>query len=88
MATPFFSAVAKKPKLLLCDEKDRILAKYGLIHCSKEQLTSLPTSAILHQKENPFGVEVMVLRDLVPDSFAILPISMEEIFICLVKEAV
>jgi len=82
-----YIAFLHKGELLLCEEKDRLLAEYGLIHCTAEQLRELPAEAIMHKKENPYGVEAMVLRSAVPSGVDISPISIEELFIFMVKEA-
>jgi len=74
-------------KLLLCEEKDQLLAEYGLIHCTAEELHNLPAEAIKYTKENPYGIEVMVLRSAVPSGVNVSPISIEELFVFMVKEA-
>lgn len=76
-----------KGKVLLCEEKDELLAKYGLIHCTAEELQKLPKEAVKHKKENPYGVEAMVLRSAVPADISISQISMEELFVFIIKEA-
>ena len=74
-------------KLLLCEEKDQLLWEYGLVHCTADQLQSLPTDVIKYKKENPYGVEAMVKRTAVPSDMSISPISIEELFVFMVKEA-
>ncbi len=74
-------------KLLLCEEKDQLLAEYGLIHCTSEELQNLPAEAIKYKKENPYGIESMVLRNAVPAGVNVSPISIEELFVFMVKEA-
>lgn len=74
-------------KLLLCEEKDLLLAQYGIIHCTTEQLRELSPNAIKYKKESPYGVEAMVLRDAIPDGMNISPISIEELFVFMIKEA-
>lgn len=74
-------------KLLLCEEKDQLLWEYGLVHCTAGQLQSLPTDVIKYKKENPYGVEAMVKRTAVPSGMSISPISIEELFVFMVKEA-
>ena len=74
-------------KLLLCEEKDQLLAEYGLIHCTAEEIRKLVPDAVKHKKENPYGVDAMVLRSAVPDGITISPISIEELFVFMVKEA-
>lgn len=76
-----------KGKVLLCEEKDELLAKYGLIHCTAEELQKIPKEAVKHKKENPYGVEAMVLRSAVPADISISQISMEELFVFIIKQA-
>ena len=76
-----------KGKLLLCEEKDQLLSEYGLVHCTAEELQSIPSCAIKYKKENPYGVELMVQRSAIPSSVNVSPISIEELFVFMVKEA-
>ena len=82
-----YIAFLHKGKLLLCEEKDQLLAEYGLIHCTSEELQNLPVEAIKYKKENPYGIEAMVLRNAVPAGVNVSPISIEELFVFMVKEA-
>jgi len=82
-----YVAFLHKGKLLLCEEKDQLLAEYGLIHCTSEELQNLPVEAIKYKKENPYGIEAMVLRNAVPAGVNVSPISIEELFVFMVKEA-
>ena len=74
-------------KLLLCEEKDQLLAEYGLIHCTAEELKILPSEAVKYKKETPYGIEAMVVRNAVPSGINISPVSIEELFVFMVKEA-
>ena len=82
-----YIAFIHKGKLLLCEEKDQLLSEYGLIHCTTEELQRIPAEAIKYKKENPYGIEVMVLRNAVPAGVNVSPISIEELFVFMVKEA-
>ncbi|MCQ2400602.1 MAG: ABC transporter ATP-binding protein [Lachnospiraceae bacterium] len=82
-----YVAFLHKGKLMLCEEKDQLLAEYGLIRCTKEELETLPKDAVKHKRENPYGVEAMVLRNAVPSEINVSPISIEELFVFMVKEA-
>lgn len=81
-----YVAFLHKGKLLLCEEKDELLAKYGLIHCTSEELRALPAYAVKHKRENPYGVDAMVYRDAMPSGTNVSPISIEELFVFMVKE--
>ena len=74
-------------KLLLCEEKDVLLSEYGIIHCTVEQLSELDKNVIKYRKETPYGAEVIVPRKDAPEGFKLSPISIEELFVFMVKEA-
>ena len=82
-----YIAFLHKGKLMLYEEKDVLLSKYGIVYCTHEQLPLLSPAAVLHRKENPYGAEVLVLRDSVPADWKISPVSIEELFVFMVKEA-
>ena len=82
-----YIAFLHKGKLLLCEEKDQLLAEYGLIHCTADELQTLPSDAVKYKKENTYGAQAMVLRNAVPSGIRVSPISIEELFVFMVKEA-
>lgn len=69
-----YIAFLHKGKLLLCEEKDQLLAEYGLIHCTANELQSLPSNVVRYKKENAYGVEAMVLRNALPSGISVSPI--------------
>ena len=79
-----YVAFLHKGKLLLCEEKDLLLSEYGILHCKPEEL---PEEGILHKKQNAYGVEAIVRRNAVKPETALSPISMEELFVFMSKEA-
>ena len=81
-----YIAFLHKGELLLCEEKDLLLAQYGIIHCTAEQLGELPPNSVKYKKVSHYGAEAMVLRDAVPFGIKISPISIEELFLFMVKE--
>ena len=82
-----YIAFLHKGKLLLCEEKDALKEKYGILHCSKEQLEALPPEAFVGKKETKYGVEAIARRDAVPAGLEFGPIDIEELFIFMAKEA-
>ena len=82
-----YVAFLHQGKLMLCAEKDALLSTYGIIHCTTAELGELELRSILHTKVTPYGVEAIVLRENIPDTFKISPISIEELFVFMVKEA-
>ena len=82
-----YIAFLHQGKLILCEEKDVLLSKSGIVHGTAGQLDSLDAQAILHRKDTPYGSEALVLRSAVPGGMSIIPISIEELFVYMVKEA-
>ena len=82
-----YVAFLHKGKLLLCEEKDVLLSEYGIIHCTVEQLSELDRNMVKYKKETPYGAEVIVSRKNAQDGFKLSPISIEELFVFMVKEA-
>lgn len=81
-----YIAFLHKGKLLLCEEKDQLLDQYGIIHCTEEQLMALDANAVRYSKKNNYGVEAMVRRDVIFSDIHVSPISIEELFLFMVKE--
>lgn len=82
-----YIAFLHKGKLMLMEEKDVLLEQYGIIHCERQRLEALEDSAILHRKDSLYGCEALVRRDAVPADLRISPVSIEELFVYMVKEA-
>lgn len=81
-----YVAFLHQGKLLLFEEKDRLLGTYGIIHCTKEQLSELDVGTVRYKRESPYGAEAIVLRDAVPHGVVISPVSIEELFVFMAKE--
>ncbi len=81
-----YIAFLHKGKLILFEEKDVLLAEYGVIHCSESRLSELDPTAIKHKKITPYGAEAIVKRSAVPRGTEISPVSIEELFVQTAKE--
>ena len=82
-----YIAFLHKGKLLLMEEKDRLLEEYALALCSDEELARLPEQAVKSCKRSAYGAEALVLRQFVPEGIHTRPVTIEELFIFMVKEA-
>ena len=80
-----YIAFLHEGKLLLCEEKDRLLERYGVIHCTQEQLNRLERAAVKGKKASAYGIEAVVERNRIPANFAVSPIGIEELFIYMIK---
>ena len=81
-----YVAFLHQGKLLLCEEKDLLLGTYGIVHCSAEQLNELASDAVLGRRVNAYGAQAIVRRDAIPAGQAVSPVSIEELFLFMVKE--
>ncbi len=82
-----YIAFLHKGRLMLCEEKDVLLSKYGIVRGAAADLAPIPGAAVLHRKESPYGVQAVVLREAVPAGLAVSPVSIEDLFVYMVKEA-
>lgn len=82
-----YIAFLHKGRLLLCEEKDRIMEEYGILRCSADQMAALDPAAVKGKKESAYGVEAIVERDKVPATLQLSPVDIEQLFIFMVKEA-
>lgn len=73
-------------KLILCEEKDVLLARYGIVRMTQEQIEEIPETAILHKKDTGYGIQALVNRDSIPTGTEVSPVTVEELFVQLVKE--
>lgn len=80
-----YIAFLHQGKLLLCEEKDILRERYGIIRCSAQQLEELDGKAVLGRRESAYGVEAIVLREAIPAGFEVSPVDLEELFIFMVK---
>lgn len=82
-----YIAFLHKGELLLCEEKDVLLTEYGILHCTSEGIRKIDSSAIIGKKETAFGVEAIVKRSRIPAGMNYSPVSIEELFVSMVKGA-
>ena len=78
-------AFLHKGRLLLCEDKDNLRDEYALWHGSAAQLEELAPEAVVSQRVTPYGAEALVKRDGVPIGSALTPVSIEELFVLMVK---
>ena len=81
-----YIAFLHKGKLMLCEEKDRLLEQYGILMTSEEDLNALDPNAIKGRKRSKYGVEAIVDKELIPQNFEVQKITIEELFVFMAKE--
>lgn len=73
-------------RLMLCEEKDILLERYGFVNITEKQLSSLDSSSVKGKKITPYGVQAIVDRFNIPRGFDIKPVTIEELFVFMSKE--
>ena len=78
-------AFLHKGRLLLCEEKDALREEYALWHGTAAQLAALDVR-VYGKRVTPYGAEALVRRDAMPAGAELTPVSIEELFVLMVKE--
>ncbi len=81
-----YVAFLHKGKLLLYEEVDALRQQYGLLHCTADQLQALPEDSIVGKKLSPYGAQVLVKRQGLPEGLSLSPVDIEQLFIFMTKE--
>ena len=81
-----YIAFLHKGKLMLMEEKDALTNEYGLLQCSLTEAAQIDPTAVIGRRDTPYGCRLIVRRDAVPAGTALGSVSIEELFIFMVKE--
>ena len=81
-----YIAFLHRGKLVLCEEKDRLLEEYALVQLSRERLADLPEDSVVGVENGPYGARVLVRRDRVPHDLPLEHTNLEDIILFLAKE--
>ena len=77
-------AFLHKGRLLLCEEKDALREEYALWHGTAAQLAELEAK-VYGKRVTPYGAEALVRRDAMPAGEGLAPVSIEDLFVLMVK---
>ncbi len=80
-----YIAFLHQGRLVLMDEKDRLLERYGVLKCSAEELDRLDPSTLLARRVHRYGAEALVERERVPASLTVDTLTLEELIIFLAR---
>ena len=81
-----YIAFIHRGRLMLCEEKDVLLEEYGIVNCRPEELGRIPEGAVIGRRESAYGVRAIVRR-CAALGMQISPVTLEELFVFMVKEA-
>ena len=80
-----YIAFLHKGRLVLCEEKDRLLEEYALIRLTEERLRELPEESIISRRASGYGTEALVLRGGIPAAIPTEHTSLEDIILFMAK---
>ncbi len=83
-----YIAFIHKGKLMLCEEKDMLLERYGLLKCSPQELSAIDPAIIHGKRIGEYGAEALVDRDRAPRNLLVEQPNLEDIILYLAKEEV
>ena len=73
-------------KVLLSEEKDALLERYGVLNCSGEEFSEIPREAVVSFRRSPYGVTAVVRQEALPIGAPVQRVGLEELFRALVQE--
>ena len=81
-----YVAFLHKGRLLLCEEKDALREEYALVQLSRADFEALDPAAVIGSRRSPYGISAIIRREAAPSWLALEPVSIEDLFILMVKE--
>ena len=69
----------------MCEEKDVLLDRYGILKCTKEQLANIPEEAVHGKRVGTYGAEALVEREFMPRDAVVDRATLEDIILFMVK---
>jgi len=81
-----YIAFLHKGRLVLCEEKDALLDRYGILKCTREQIKNVPSEAVHSMRVGPYGAEALVERDFMPKDLLVERATLEDIILYLSRE--
>ena len=80
-----YIAFLHKGKLVLCEEKDRLLEKYAIVKTTQSLLDQYPADTVISSKAGPYGVEALVRKERLPHGVQTEFTTLETIILFLAK---
>ncbi len=80
-----YVAFLHRGRLLLCEEADALREQYVLVQGTREEIDALG-AAVLGRRNSPYGVSAVLKREDAPESLRRSALSIEDLFILMVKE--
>lgn len=72
-------------RLLLMEEKDKLINEYAIVHCTDDQLSAIDSSAVAGVRSSPYGTQAIVKRSGILAGYETSPVSIEELFVFMIR---
>lgn len=80
-----YIAFLHRGRLVLCEEKDRLLEEYALVRLPEERLRELSEESIISRRASGYATEALVLRGGIPAAIPTEHTSLEDIILFMAK---
>lgn len=80
-----YIAFLHRGRLVLCEEKDRLLEEYALVRLPEERLSELSEESVISRRASGYGTEALVLRGGIPAAIPTEHTSLEDIILFMAK---
>ena len=81
-----YVAFLERGRLVLCEEKDVLLDRYGILKCGREDLKRVDPAALHGVRLGQYGAEALVERGWAPRDMVVDRATLEDIILHLAKE--
>lgn len=81
-----YIAFLHQGKLLFCEEKDRLIEEYGILHATDKTILDVPREAVIGKKNGKYATELLVRRSQLSGAFDVERASIEDIILFLAKK--
>lgn len=80
-----YIAFMHKGRMILCEEKDKLLSEYTLANLSEPEFDSINEADILGYNKTQFGITAVVKKKSVPKLINIQKINLEDLFVYMIR---
>lgn len=80
-----YIAFLHRGRLVLCEEKDRLIEEYALVRLPEERLSELSEESVISRRASGYATEALVLRGGIPAAIPTEHTSLEDIILFMAK---
>ena len=81
-----YIAFIRDGEIIFVENKDDLMEKYVVIHCTNEQFEQIDKDAVISHRQNSFSTQALVFRDKIAGEFVTDKPSIEDIMLYYTRE--